>query len=305
MPGERDDIVLWIAIAFCLLTPVVLVFIWAYDGKFIPPMILSVLLGIAVAALTYRYLGGTQGTQFSVGALKLAGSAALLLGTAYLTNDGLSKQMDSENSVVRLHEANGKIKKLENTLDQKNSEHKAELEKLKSDVQTKHGTILSLEKQLIIAMQNQGVVNIVEIEKLTPTSPLGEQILALQKKKKGPFRETAYVKEGIRVTVSGDIDKKGLFFACSFLDLAEENVKLTRINSENTGVYTVIAKQAGRMDLTYCSSDKRKFEMQLHCDDGRALFPDQIDNCRPDGSVGWKIAGGERYFSVDVAVLSE
>jgi hypothetical protein len=73
---EHDDHVLWIVIGFCLLVPVILVTVWQFTGKFYPPMLLSILLGIAVAALTYRYLGGSQGSVFSIGALKIVGCSS-------------------------------------------------------------------------------------------------------------------------------------------------------------------------------------------------------------------------------------
>ncbi len=61
------------------------------------PTITSFLLATGLAALTYRYLGGIQGASFSVGALKLSGALAALVGIAMLIhhtmiNDPLPQQ---------------------------------------------------------------------------------------------------------------------------------------------------------------------------------------------------------------------
>jgi len=59
----------------------------------IPPVITSFLLATGLAALAYRYLGGIQGATFSVGAVKLTGSLAALVGIAFLINHTLEQQV--------------------------------------------------------------------------------------------------------------------------------------------------------------------------------------------------------------------
>lgn len=59
----------------------------------IPPIVIAVLLGSAVSALVYRFLGGIPvDTTFTVGALKLGGTMAALVGCAYFINTQLEKQ---------------------------------------------------------------------------------------------------------------------------------------------------------------------------------------------------------------------
>jgi len=58
----------------------------------VPPITTSFLLATGLAALAYRYLGGIQGATFSVGALKLGGALAALVGIALLINQTLAKQ---------------------------------------------------------------------------------------------------------------------------------------------------------------------------------------------------------------------
>ena len=58
-----------------------------------PPIIISVFLGIGVAALAYRFLGGiSSGSSFGDGALKVGGSLGALLAAASFINSPLVQQ---------------------------------------------------------------------------------------------------------------------------------------------------------------------------------------------------------------------
>jgi hypothetical protein len=59
----------------------------------LPPIEVSFLLATGLAALTYRYLGGIQGATYTVGALKLGGTLAALVGIAMLINQQLVRQV--------------------------------------------------------------------------------------------------------------------------------------------------------------------------------------------------------------------
>jgi len=62
-------------------------------GWRLPPIIIAVMLGSAVAALVHRFLGGIAAeTTFAVGAVKLGGSMAALVGCAFFINSQLEKQ---------------------------------------------------------------------------------------------------------------------------------------------------------------------------------------------------------------------
>jgi len=63
------------------------------SGGKIPPALVSYLLATGLAALTYRYLGGIEGASFKVGALKLGGALAALVGIATLVNTQLLPQV--------------------------------------------------------------------------------------------------------------------------------------------------------------------------------------------------------------------
>lgn len=58
-----------------------------------PPIITSFLFSTGITALIYRFLGGIQGTSYAVGALKLGGTAACLVGIALLINPYLESEL--------------------------------------------------------------------------------------------------------------------------------------------------------------------------------------------------------------------
>jgi hypothetical protein len=65
----------------------------------IPPITTSFLLATGLAALAYRFLGGIPGTSITVGALKLGGALAALVGIALIINNSLSKQLPQPHQV--------------------------------------------------------------------------------------------------------------------------------------------------------------------------------------------------------------
>ena len=60
----------------------------------IPPLVISFLLATGLAAFVYKYLGGIAAdTSFAIGAVKLGGSLAALVGIAFLINGTLVNQV--------------------------------------------------------------------------------------------------------------------------------------------------------------------------------------------------------------------
>jgi hypothetical protein len=72
----------------------------------VPPITASFLLATGLAALAYRYLGGIQGASMTVGALKLGGSLAALVGIALLINQTLAKQAPKP---IEVYEVSGQV----------------------------------------------------------------------------------------------------------------------------------------------------------------------------------------------------
>lgn len=70
----------------------------------VPPIIVAVFLGSAVSALVYRFLGGiAEETTFTMGALKVGGTMAALLGFSYFINGQLVNQTLNLNELFEPH----------------------------------------------------------------------------------------------------------------------------------------------------------------------------------------------------------
>jgi hypothetical protein len=81
-----------------------------YGFTNVPPIVVSFLLSTGLAALAYRYLGGIQGASFTVGALKLTGALAALVGIAWFINGKLVSQVET----VQVWDVYGKVVLKEN-----------------------------------------------------------------------------------------------------------------------------------------------------------------------------------------------
>lgn len=66
------------------------IFIYFLD---LPAVIVATFLGTGIAALIYRFLGGAAGASMAMGTLKLSGSIAVLLGSAWFINNELIGQI--------------------------------------------------------------------------------------------------------------------------------------------------------------------------------------------------------------------
>jgi hypothetical protein len=85
-----------------------------YGFSGVPPIVVSFLLATGLAALAYRYLGGIDGASFTVGAFKLTGALAALVGIAWFINGKLVTQVET----VQVWDVYGKVVLNKGTMDQ-------------------------------------------------------------------------------------------------------------------------------------------------------------------------------------------
>jgi cell division protein FtsB len=265
--------------------------VWQIYGYYYPPMLLSILLGIAVATITYKYLGGTSGSEFKVGALKLAGSSALLIGTVYFANSSLEVQMNIKDSVAKLEKAYV-------TIDQLNQElrtRKTEKQILKGEVEQLQAEIKQMElKYSQFLLEN--------IKQLTPNSIGGQQILEMARKREGPF--SYYEREFIaNISIPGAV-RDGFFSACDDKELKGERVEIVRSNEHGVDLQKVNVSYNGSISGDYCKNSARKLDLQLGCEQGKQLFPEHISGCSKSGDVLWTKTNAANKFKVIVKVLA-
>ncbi len=82
-----EDIVIIVVCTLGLIGGVILFYLNS------PPIIISLFLATGLSALVYRFLGGIEYAVFGIGALKLAGVGAFLIGSAFWINSYLEKQL--------------------------------------------------------------------------------------------------------------------------------------------------------------------------------------------------------------------
>ncbi|WP_299007199.1 hypothetical protein [uncultured Shewanella sp.] len=91
---SAEDIVVIIAIVMTLLLAPVLTVLWYLkEPILVPPPIIAIFLGIAVSSILYRFLGGIHNASLTIGALRVTGSAAILIFVAWWSNDELKAFM--------------------------------------------------------------------------------------------------------------------------------------------------------------------------------------------------------------------
>lgn len=85
----REDAVIIAIIALGLIGPL-LIYLFAVA---VPPLLVAVFLGLAVSAVVYRFLGGIgKDTSFTIGALRLGGTMAALLGCVWFFDGQIERQ---------------------------------------------------------------------------------------------------------------------------------------------------------------------------------------------------------------------
>jgi hypothetical protein len=70
-----------------------------------PPIVSSIFIALGIATVVYHFLGGIEVSEFNMGPVKLGGSIAALIGSAWFINGQLNAQTSTSNQVI-LHASN-------------------------------------------------------------------------------------------------------------------------------------------------------------------------------------------------------
>lgn len=266
-----DDIVIIVTVALGLLIALYLSWSLVVNGAEYPPTLISAFLGIAIAALTFRFLGGAAGTEFSVGVLKLGGSAALLLGTTLVVGDRLRDEINLFASTDLYREQMKGLKKQLADADEVIVQRGKEVETLRA--------------QLVTAPSARGLYNIDEIMKMKPDNPFIRELKQRVYGKLGPFRET--IRElSVPISVVRMRRAGKLYNICeeTFEQLYEGSVPNSRIRlarsvGEEAVEVAVEAERSGRIDQNECNKPDNDFKVQISCEIAEELFADLISSC--------------------------
>ena len=262
----RDDLVLIGFASFCLLVSLYLR-LW---GGAIEPTFISIFVGVGVAAITYRYLGGTEGAQFSIAALKLGGSAALLLAVTWWVGSAMTKErglLDIDARALRAQRDATEVKQA-----------------LERDIESKTAQISQLNLEV-----NASDKRFVErVANLDGDNRLVTELREALRNPSGAGSSLAR-KRQVRIMNSGSVGGKKSFWICRDTyqgfypdqSRAGDTLRMMAVGIDGQPI-ELLVKYSGEIDRDVCSSNGRQFDMQVSCDASEALFPDLVTGC--DGS---------------------
>ena len=250
-----------------------------------PPTLISVFLGLCVAALTYRFLGGTDGTEFSVGLLKLGGSAALLIGTTWF----LSERIKAELNILATSAGyRQQIEQLTSDL----AERGTEVAKRDAQIQVLQAQIDKMPQQAVAA-------NIALIRKMAPNDPLVTAIRRMVDAQEKPFSQTLRDMSA-RVALVAMPGDAALYNICpaAFEELyrgfdANTNILFSRSVGDDGDNVSMALDRRGRIGNDICDNPARDFDVQIGCGAAKKLFPETVKSCADGPKIrGMKVTIG-------------
>jgi len=273
---------------------------WQIYEIYFPPALIAIFLGISVASLLYRFLGGIHNATFAIGALKVTGSAAVLAGIAWWSDTQLNKQIEvyntqkdkfSELSSLRskLEERNGKIVEFENRI--------SDLNKDKENL-TREASFLREEIEKI-----RGGKELSEfIEVLDPEDGLSEKIREIQFNKKGPW--SPFSKSiAMKASVVHHLNE-GEFASCW-----EYNNKTIEIVSDYSlsgelirAISPITVKVNKYITRARDCSNKYSYQLQINCVDASKIFTSRVLECGSNNEVKWKV--DDRLLPINAIIVT-
>jgi hypothetical protein len=254
-------------------------------GEGFPSVIVAVLLGIAVATISYAFLGGVEGSGFKFAAGKLAGAAAVIAAVYFLIAGPLDKNMNTVKDI---------------------SEGKRAIEKF-APVQ---GALTDAQRNLKLCNSGLEIANtrsveacLVAVRDSDAADDLGTGILDIYKDGAGPFKRV--VSRGrFKARFHKDVPD-GTFWYCSSKnpELAKKNLLFEYVSQPSDPATQWELKAGDDIGHGRCSSTNPplEFDVQLGCDAAKALLGLQCDNGR---GVGWTDATPNKVYDLPVTVMN-
>lgn len=270
-----DNIVICVTIVLSLILALFFAYSLVERQADYPPTLISIFLGLCVAALTYRFLGGTDGTTFQVGVLKLGGSAALLIGTTWFLSERIKAEMHILDTSTGYRT---QIKQLTETVSARGVE-----------VAERDQMIQQLQSKIEQMPSRAASADIERIKSMTPNDQLVKAIRRMVDAQEKPFSQT--IRElTVRVAMVAMPNDGSLYNICpdTFAQLykdADPNTYILVSRSVGADGEEVNEKldRRGRIGNDICSSTGRDFDLQIGCASARKLFPEVVATCL-DGS---------------------
>ncbi|MEW8338781.1 MAG: hypothetical protein AB2708_02955 [Candidatus Thiodiazotropha taylori] len=276
--GE-DYLVLAIIIS-CTLGPVSVLFIAKLYQVFIPSAFYAVFLGIAVASMLYRFLGGIHDATFAIGALKVTGSAAVLLGMAWWLNDVLEIQ------IAKFNRYENHFQVLEKKI-LENKKLEASVTDLNNKLNIANMKVISLEARLDKEIKIPEIVKL--IKTLDPEDNISREIRNIALSKIGPWSPVSSTRT-MMVSVAGYLHEGEIASCPEYFDktieVVSEYVYAGEFIRSSSAIILKVNKYISRAND--CSA-RRDFQLQFNCQDAVKVFTSKVLECSEENIPKWKV----------------
>jgi len=292
MKLKIEDVVICLALLMSFSTTLLMAIANESWGTHFPSSLIAFFAAVCVAALIYRFLGGSEGSEFRMGVLKVTGSAGILFGATWLLGD-------------RIRE--------ESALYRTESEYRPALEAKQAIVTRLTDANVALEDKAQrlearvaeLSAAHSGYT-VEQIRRMKADDGFVSTIRRMVANEDEPFRQTLR-EVPARVTLNDAMTNMNVYRICIdtqetlFRDLETQKDRLRiRRNSGDgdTRVADVVRGGTITPDASVCpTSGPRTFDIQITCADAVTLFPDRIELCaglKPVYQSGVSTIRGER-----------
>jgi hypothetical protein len=280
-----EDIVLSIAVVLGMLIGLYLSYALVVQGAQYPPTLISTFIGMALAALIYRFMGGLGGTEFGAGMLKLGGAAAFIVGFIWFVGDRLKDEVQLYSSTETYRSQIEALEKQRDNAQAVSDKQGEEIEKLR--------------KTQLNAPSTRGVYTISEIKQMKPDNPFIQSLKRLVEGQEGPFSPT--LRElVVRVSVVAGPSAGPTFYICpdtleklnEGVDAPSTEIQISRTLADGSAA-SLTAKRGGKIGQDVCINEQRDFDVQINCAAAITLFADKMTSCSEGAAVrGSKVTIG-------------
>jgi len=268
-----DDVVICLALLLGFSTSLLMAIANQSWGTHFPPSLIAFFAAVSVAALIYRFLGGSGDAQFRMGVLQITGSAAILFGATWFLGGKIM-----EESI--LFQTDGEYAP-------KLAEKQAELERTNDVVARLGEDKRDLEARLTALSKGQKGDIIGQIRRMRPDDPTISNIRRMIINEDAPFQETLR-QIPARVTLNDAMTNTNVYRICldtqislfSDLDTQKDRLRMRRNRADGDARVVDMVRGGTIENPQVCSADRnRSFDIQITCADAVQLFPDRIARC--------------------------
>lgn len=287
-----DDIMICLALLLGFSTSLLLEIANQSWGTHFPSSLIAFFASISVAALIYRFLGGSGEAQFKMGMLQVTGSAAILFGATWLLGDRINAQSALFSTDAQYRPA----------LESRQKEI-AQLRATAADLSDERD---DLKGRLTELKAGKMSYSLEQVRRMRPDDPFVSGIRRMMANEDPPFRQILRELPAL-VTINDAMADTNVYRICVdtqtrlFSGLETENYRLRIRRSYGDDMHVVDVTRGGTItpDDHVCSTTGRTFDIQITCADAVKIFPEKIARCgglKPVYQAGITTIRGEKVM---------